>query len=210
MTEFSVLGFGAVGDGIHDDRAAIQAAITTAAASGGYVSFPPGRFLVSRAGSAYYCLLAAGPVRLHGPGATLVQAPCGPSVRLLNVSGGDVVIDGLSFDGNKANQTPDAHRAGIFANGTQRLYLHDVTASNFTGDGVYLYAATDTAMVNVECSGNVRNGLTLGGVVTGLVVGQSRFVGNGVQQVDSEPLPPNVVSGVTIEECTLDGIGSND
>jgi len=207
MTEFNVTGFGALGDGIHDDRPAIQAAITTAAASGGYVFFPPGRYLVSRAGTAYYCLLAVGPVRLYGPEATLVQAPCGPSVRLLNVTGADVVVDGLTLDGDKAHQTVDEHRAGIFADGADRLYLHDVKARNFTGDGFYLYRATDTLMVLCEATDNGRNGMTLGGTVTGVRIGRCEFLRNKAQQFDSEPGGDWIVSGVSLTECTLDAQG---
>jgi|688.fasta_scaffold150947_1 hypothetical protein len=44
----SVKDFGAVGDGVTDDRAAIQAAIDSLAATGGTVVFPAGTYLVGR------------------------------------------------------------------------------------------------------------------------------------------------------------------
>jgi polygalacturonase len=43
----NVMDFGAVGDGVHDDTAAIQAAVSSLAANGGGVYFPPGSYAVS-------------------------------------------------------------------------------------------------------------------------------------------------------------------
>ena len=43
----SVKDFGAVGDGVTDDTAAIQAAIASLPARGGIVTFPPGKFLTT-------------------------------------------------------------------------------------------------------------------------------------------------------------------
>ncbi|MEZ2417480.1 glycosyl hydrolase family 28-related protein [Luteibacter sp. RCC_6_2] len=43
----NVMDFGAVGDGIHDDTAAIQTAISSLSATGGGVYLPPGTYVVS-------------------------------------------------------------------------------------------------------------------------------------------------------------------
>lgn len=60
----SVLDFGAVGDGVTDDTAAIQAAIDSLGAVGGVVEVPPGTYKVSSALniSSYVCLRGSGAV----------------------------------------------------------------------------------------------------------------------------------------------------
>ena len=47
MTVYNVKDNGAYGDGVHDDTAAIQAALTAANGAGGTVWFPPGTYLMS-------------------------------------------------------------------------------------------------------------------------------------------------------------------
>jgi hypothetical protein len=207
----SVVTFGALGDGVHDDRPAIQAAIAAARDDGGAVFFPRGEYLVSRAGSAYYALRVDG-VDLVGDGAAVTilrQAPgIAASVRLLYVTGDNVSIEDLALDGNRSAQTVSEHRHGIFATDAAGLEVRRVTARAFTGDGFYLYQGVrDAAFDDVLATGNGRNGLTFGARVAGAVVRYSKFVGNVAQQVDSEPGGDHVVSGVRIEGCLLDPAG---
>lgn len=211
----SVLLFGADGADDIDDRAAIQRAIDHAAATGDEVYFPPGTYLTSRAGSAYYCLRVPAGVKLRGAGqlsTTIQQTVVDPGVRLLWVTGADVAIEDLALDGNRdAQLVASEWRHGIFAYATTRLVIRRVTAEHFTGDGIYLYTgATDTIIDVVEASGNARNGLTFGAQVTGVDVRTSVFRANAVQQIDSEPGGVAVVSGVSITGSVLDGTGSND
>lgn len=64
-TAFNVASFGARGDGVTDDTAAIQAAINACvAAGGGIVSFPPGIYVTSAA-----LVIPGNNVRLQGAGA---------------------------------------------------------------------------------------------------------------------------------------------
>jgi putative cofactor-binding repeat protein len=211
----SVAAYHARGDGVADDRAAIQAAIDAAAASGGDVYFPPGTYLIARPDGGYGLEVPAR-VRLHGAGqgqTVLIQAPNAvPSSRLIRVSGDDVLIEDLTLDGNKALQSHDKQRHGIFVMNSDRLVVRDVTARNFTGDGFYLYNGAKHALfLHVTATDNHRNGLTLGAMVDGTTLLSSKFVRNGAEQVDSEPGGPAVVSNTTIADCLLDGGGvSND
>jgi len=71
--------YNAKGDGVTDDRAAIQAALDAAQAAGGAtVFFPAGTYIVSRNGGNPYSLLMSGysNIKLEGvPGASWLKHP---------------------------------------------------------------------------------------------------------------------------------------
>jgi hypothetical protein len=208
----NVREFGAVGDGVTDDRAAIQAALDSGASE---VVVPVGTYVVGR-GAGYWCLSISAGVTLRGEtrdGAVLQQAPgIAGSVRLLQVAAAGVAIRDLTLDGNRARQTADEHRAGVFATGAPDLAIRGVTARGFTGDGFYLYLGSNNAVIDdVLATDNDRNGITFGGGTSGGTVTASRFIANAVQQFDSEPGNGNTVDGLTVRGNTIDAMGrSND
>jgi hypothetical protein len=214
----SITDFGAIPDDGIDDRAAIQAALT--ATVGGIVHVPAGRFTVGRAGNGFLCLSIPAGTTLVGDdrnASAIEMAPgTAASVRLLQPGPGgsnppaaaDVVIRNLTLDGNKAAQTADEHRAGVFASNAPGLHIEHVTARNFTGDGFYLYNHTDSATVlDVLATGNDRDGIVFGGGTSGGTVSGSTFSGNRVQQFDTEG---GKVDNLTVTGNTIDGSGSND
>lgn len=73
----NVRDFGAAGDGRQDDTAAIEKAF----AAGGGVSFPPGRYRLTR--TLRIELEKAGPVAITGHGATLEMSAAGPALHLV-------------------------------------------------------------------------------------------------------------------------------
>jgi len=200
----SVITFGAVGDGVHDDTRAIQAALD----SGDAVFMPSGRYRVSRAGYSYCSLNVRGDVAGDGEAATVIVQADGtaPSVRTLCVTGDSPSLADFTLEGGA--QSPDEHRAGIFAHDVTGLEMARVTARGFSGDGAYLYSNTvATTLTDVTLSANGRNGLTMGATVTGVDILRLHAVGNRAQQVDSEPGGDAVVSDVTIIDSDLDGAG---
>jgi hypothetical protein len=199
--------YGAVCDGKHDDRAAIQAALNSGNAE---VVVQSGTCLVTTANAnAIANLVVPAGVTLRGlAGATLLQAASsGPDARLLYVTGAGTTIRDLVLD--SAAQTAAEHRSGIFAKNAPDLTIDSVIAHNFSGDGFYIYDRSNNfAVRNVVATGNHRNGLTLGGGTTGGSITRSTFSGNTVQQLDSEGGP---IFDLTISGNTLDGGGvSND
>lgn len=195
-----------------DARPALQAAID--AAPGREVLIPNGEYLLTQEPGTYRCLRIPPGTTLRGEsrdGVVLRMAPgAGPSVQLIDVTDApDVTIRDLTLDGNKAVQSVDPHRGGVFARQSPRLSLRGVTARNFTGDGCELVDRSDDVTVfDVLCTGNDRNGLTLGGGTTGGTFASSQFVANRAQQFDSEGAP---VNDVTITRCLFDARGaSND
>jgi len=65
----SVKDFGAVGDGLTDDTAAIQAAINALSPLGGTLWFPKGAYIVSDANADNACLVVTAPIQFLGAGA---------------------------------------------------------------------------------------------------------------------------------------------
>lgn len=206
----NVRDYNASGDGLKDDRAAIQAAIDTGA---GEIVFPAGVYIIGR-GNGYFGLSIPAGVTLRGEsrdGTVLQQAAgVGGSVRLLQVAAPNITIRDLTLDGDKAEQTVDEHRSGVFATGAPGLTIRGVTARNFTGDGFFLYQGSNNATIDdVLATDNDRNGITFGGGTTGGTVTASKFLGNRAQQLDSEPGNGATVDGIVLRGNTFDGAGKS-
>ena len=77
----------------------------------------------------------------------LVQAAnAEPSERLFNTAGDGIVFENLVLDGNRAVQTADEHRAGIFVRHANTIIIN-VRSHHFTGDGFYLFNGAVSATV---------------------------------------------------------------
>ncbi|WP_306802712.1 glycosyl hydrolase family 28-related protein [Streptomyces sp. DH8] len=108
---FNVKDYGAAGNNAGDDTAAIQAAIDAAAAEGGTVYFPTGRYIVKPTATGPALTITGDGVRLVGAGskaATLVKGAPGLVLRIAGIRTGSkgekhrryCSIQDLGFDGN--------------------------------------------------------------------------------------------------------------
>lgn len=113
---FNVQNFGAKGDGITDDTAAIQSAIDAAAAAGGgQVYMPTGTYIVSGGEEpSDGCLMLKSNVYLYGDGmgATTVQVADGSDTKITGVIRSaygeethDFGVSNLTIDGNRDSTT---------------------------------------------------------------------------------------------------------
>ncbi|MBK5395980.1 right-handed parallel beta-helix repeat-containing protein [Pseudomonas sp. TH39(2020)] len=113
---FNVQNFGAKGDGITDDTAAIQSAIDAAAAAGGgQVYMPTGTYIVSGGEEpSDGCLMLKSNVYLYGDGmgATTVKVADGSDTKITGVIRSaygeethDFGVSNLTIDGNRDNTT---------------------------------------------------------------------------------------------------------
>jgi len=113
---FNVQNFGAKGDGITDDTAAIQSAIDAAAAAGGgQVYVPTGTYIVSGGVEpSDGCLMLKSNVYLYGDGmgATTVKVADGSDTKITGVIRSaygeethDFGVSNLTIDGNRDNTT---------------------------------------------------------------------------------------------------------
>lgn len=218
-----VSNYGARGDGIYDDTAAIQATINALPSAGGTVFVPAGTYLIDAVRSVNLRSL------MHlqlDPGAKLVAKPT--SAESYNVVFADAVQD-VEISGGQIVGERDQHRGttgegghGIRIRGSARATIRDILISNGWGDGItvgplpvyqqpYL-KSTDVVVANVVCTGNRRNGLSIGNVI-GMKVYDSEFsntYGTSPQcGIDIEP--SKGVGGdegcdqVWIENCLLRG-----
>jgi hypothetical protein len=131
-----VSAFGAKGDGVTDDTAAIQKAVDSAAAGGGgVVTVPPGTYLVKG------IKLRTG-VSLIGSGAaTVLEAPPGTGSIIWFAAGKQtrIRIAHLVLDGGKAKQTDEGIGVSLRGNSAvTELVVERVTFQNHKGRAILI------------------------------------------------------------------------
>lgn len=226
--QVSVKNYGAVGDGVTDDTAAIQATITKVAAlGGGIVYFPPGTYLVSNALS-----ITARNVNLVGAGqATIIKSnhvtanvltftPSGTAVIQNRVVGMKIThaasssgsaISGQSIWVDGVYVSELAFRYGITASGGSRWFVSNSVIGGNSGDAssvaINVTAATGFVMSSSYAlyAGNSQSAVqfaTAGNAIVGSTV--SAINTNSVDAV-------KVLSGggVYISSSALSGPGGH-
>jgi len=180
----SVKPFGAKGDGVTDDTAAINAAIAFAALlGGGRVFFPRGTYLLSNSNpgdSSWDNFVAlwikSNNIHLEGEGwgATTLKLKNAANCHVVKfgqranatVTVSNCSISNLSIDGNKANQTvPDQnnnHWNGVdVSSGCSKVRIQNLNVSNtaYYGIGMQRDAISDSLIENVVIDGPGADGI---------------------------------------------------
>lgn len=208
---------GAMGDGMHDDTAAIQSAIDALPADGGTVHVPVGHYLID----------TAHPLRLRNrmhlelaANAVLAARPSARKrfyvVLLDGVS--DVEISGGCIVGERDQHlgTEGEWGYGIFVRGASRVLIRNINVSKCWGDGICVGAdlikigaprySSDITLSKVVCTGNRRQGLTIG-PVRGVRVVDSEFSDtHGTKPacgIDIEPDRPTTAQNIEIDNCIM-------
>ena len=173
----NVLNHGAVGDGVADDTAEIQAAID-AAAGGSTVKIPDGTYLVSEAGtlthqgtSLHYCLkIPSGCSIVLAPGATIKLANAENACVFVNdgIAGAgntDISIRGGKIDGNRANQTGAAtgNVSGMQFHNVTRLTVRDIRIDDCYDYFIFTLGIYDSYIDNIKGDGSTGSGFLFGG-----------------------------------------------
>jgi parallel beta-helix repeat protein len=153
--------FGAVGNGIADDTASIQAALN-ATAAGAAVIFSPGK--TYRIGDVARGLVPKSGTRLILYGATLTMSnQDGVRCRLLTIAGkARVTVSGGTLVGSRAG-APD-WAIGIHLSDSSDIVIEDVVFRSFATDGVTVSGDAGCQRVRIErcqASGMGRNGMSL-------------------------------------------------
>jgi parallel beta-helix repeat protein len=161
----NVKDYGAKGDGVTDDTAAIQAAMDAAS----NVYFPAGTYLVGAA------LVPNTNQYMWGTGATIKLADS-TNTSIISADGAsNITIEGLSLDGNKANQSitkTDSTKAVIYltdtSNATQVTKNNIVNCKiiNAGSDGVCFGASTYSGVSDCYIEAPAQHGIsTIGGSI---------------------------------------------
>src|SRR6266496_945352 len=140
---YDVKAYGATGDGVTNDQAAIQAAITAAvAAGGGVVLFPPGVYIVNTS------LSIKDNIVLQGAGreATTIKGASSIANAVILGSSGDTVSNAtvcdLTVDGNAGVTTGNLR--GIQVTSGSRLTIAGVRVFNTRDSGINLTTCPDS------------------------------------------------------------------
>ncbi|QDO97788.1 hypothetical protein FNB15_11140 [Ferrovibrio terrae] len=187
----SVADFGAIGDGVADDTAALQAALDRVPANGGtFVDIPPGTYKVTATLNINFTQDSAAHVGIMSHGAILKSAITDGSPVLQVVSNAVVrffLIEGLQIRGNGDEGHGLVLRADNQAVFLYNICLRDVFIEGCGGDGCQLLGNVFESQVDNCFFRQNQNGLAMGnspsgGVLSaihlyGCVFGQNRETG---------------------------------
>ena len=205
---------GARGDGQHDDTAAFQAAIDALPDAAAPCRCRPAHTLIDA--------LARAPSQPHAPPAvTGCKAGGQPnnskrSYVLYAFKVSDVEISGGQIVGERAKHqgTEGEWGHGIMLRGASRVTVRNIRISDCWGDGISIGGADERQatpsegifIANVVCTGNRRQGLSIGRS-RNVRVYDSEFSNTAGTDpgcgIDIEPDRPGGTSGVHIENCVV-------
>ena len=187
----SVADFGAVGDGVADDTAALQAALDRISANGGtFVDIPPGTYKVTATLNIAFAQDSAAHIGILSHGAILQSAITDGSPLLQVISNAVVrffLIEGLQIRGNGQEGHGLVLRADNQAVFLYNICLRDVFIEGCGGDGCQILGNIFESQIDNSFFRQNRNGLSMGnstggGILSaihlyGCVFGQNREVG---------------------------------
>lgn len=196
--------FGAVGDGVTDDTAALQDAIDAVAGTGGTLEVAAGTYMVD----ASKALSITGSMMLKlADGCVLQAIPNALTYyRIIHINGAsDVVVHGGVVKGerNEHSGTVGEWGFGVLVSNSNRVYVVGVTSRDCWGDGFYVGdgAAANIYFCNVVADNNRRQGLSITSV-SGMEVSHSSFTNTkGTAPEAGIDLEPN--AGETVKDVLI-------
>lgn len=214
----NVRNAGALGNGVHNDTAAFQAAINSLPATGGTVYVPAGRYMIDAVTS----IKLRSHTRLKmDPSAQLVALPTSSTryyvvkawgVTDVEVTGGQIIGERVKHIG-----TTGEWGMGVDVRSSANVYLHDFKVSDCWGDGVYVGAtgsastavpASNVTIARIVSNNNRRQGLSITVVDKVYVYGSVFSNTNGTAPqsgIDIEPMTQGLSKNIRIENSTMTG-----
>ncbi len=202
--------YGAKGNGVANDTAALQKAVDAMAGKGGTVRVPAGTYMVDALTSVY---LKSNMTLSMDSGATLKAIPnSATNYGVLRISGvSNVNVVGGTIQGERAYHTGTGGEWGhgiVVSNNSQHVVIEGLVARDCWGDGVDIAGATDVTLCSVTADNNRRQGMSITSV-NGMVVRNCTFKNtHGTLPEDGLDIEPNsgdTVNNVLITGCTFSG-----
>ncbi|GGA42581.1 right-handed parallel beta-helix repeat-containing protein [Dyella nitratireducens] len=211
----NVRDFGAMGNGVTDDTAAIQAAIDALPASGGTVVVPTGTYMIDATKS----INMRSNTRLSLWGDAYLQAipnnaDFAAVVKAWNVNNVEI-LGGYIVGERSQHLGTNGMGYGISIQEANQVYVHDMTLSNNWGDGVLVGTTfgwrtftppSGVTLTRVIANNNRRQGLSITAANQVYVVNSSFTGSNGTAPqagIDIEPQTLGPTSQVRIENSVM-------
>lgn len=190
----NVMAYGARGDGVTDDTAAIQAALNAVTADGGTVYLPQGTYLISAA------LSTANPTHLLGSLRTKIKLTA--DATMLNILHASIV-EQIWFECDSKNTTSAAIKLG---NGYSAFRNNYVIASSFHAiqtSAVILYVQIDGNRITgaADAKTNVAAGIYLDQLNTTTVSCNRNYIGGFAKGIHELYNVNGVHVGNVVESC---------
>jgi polygalacturonase len=213
----NVKDYGALGNGVHDDTAAFQAAINSLPSSGGTIYVPTGTYMIDavksiRLRSYNHLSMSSGAIlKAKATSASKYNVIYVYKVHDVEISGGRII-----GDRDRHNGTTGEWGHGIFVRGSKRVTVRDVHISRCWGDGVSIGAAViweapdiyseDVVISNIVATGNRRQGMSIGRSKYVKVYDSEFSNSSGTKPecgIDIEPDSGGSASNIHIENCLI-------
>lgn len=218
MNTFNIKTFGAVGDGVHNDAPAIQAAIDAAARQGGgTVYMPVGRYALHQGLTlaSGIALVGAGPWGrgATGRGTTLVLTAPTTTIAMLwgPVGVMFVRLSQFQLDGQKIGQVDGIHLERATQPQLGLWILDNIFVHDCGGNGVYVDANREAIkIVRSQFNSNGLNGVVLNNSDSfvaesevGLNGGSGIWLGGAVQRAWGNSIYSNSGAGISISGLSI-------
>lgn len=207
----SVKDFGATGDGVTNDTAAIQAAIDAATLAGGSVYVPPGVYLCSNLRVTQVSAdggLSTSRFMFYGAGQSsiLKASAANPILHIGNTyvttAMFDVEVTGLNFDGNSTSTS------NILLTAAHRVYISRCKVQRSAGVGIRLNDGSFGSNVIEKCL--IRNNGSHGIYVPDSTDGGTNQANGNALKIRDNTILSNTGSGIRITSGNSILIQGND